>query len=449
MKWHNKHILNIASLAITLLVTANCEQTKTPDSNEATHTSQAIIQTNSSPQRGAITDRFGHPLAVTNSTTNQRHYPQKSTAAHIIGHISHNQLNNQINTTHPKSEGTIEGKIEGKSGLEKAFNHLLTPKHGNNNYQGATITTTLDLAWQQRAEGVLKHYCKRGAFVVIDVETGEILVLASRPSYDLNLWVPKMKQENYDKLLKDPSKPMFARAFQAAYPPASVFTTISKFAQSNPDPQAFITIARKMGYGIPTGLPLHHENPGLLLSNKYTQKIYNHDIREGDIDNAAIGQGTTLATPLQVAQSMAIIVNKGKRIKLHLIKQIQTPDGTISKQAKTETLETIHLDQQALQEIKHAMHTEVNTENTTAQNATLNYTSVCGKASTAQWGSYDKKIQLGWFAGFLPSDKPKYAFAIIHEGTHNEKVMGEKHATKIFRAFFNALETQISSRHQK
>ena len=91
---------------------------------------------------------------------------------------------------------------------------------------GNTVVTTIDLTWQQHAESVLRTHSRRGAFVVVDIKTGEILVLASRPSYDINKWVPFISHDDYNELRNDKASPMFARAFQGAYPPASTFKPV-------------------------------------------------------------------------------------------------------------------------------------------------------------------------------------------------------------------------------
>ena len=82
---------------------------------------------------------------------------------------------------------------------------------------GRTVVTTLNLDWQQHAEKVLKDSCQRGAFVVVDIPTGEVLVLASRPSYDINVWIPRISNEELGVLTEDTSRPMFGRAFQGLY----------------------------------------------------------------------------------------------------------------------------------------------------------------------------------------------------------------------------------------
>jgi len=300
----------------------------------------------------------------------QRVYPQKKSAAHIIGYTGSTRRNLEegpINYGDP-----LFWEMNGRSGLEQTFNKVLTGKKGllklqyNSKGQemsreetppepGGTVVTTIDMDWQRRAENVLRKHCKRGAFVVIDVETGDVLVMASRPSYDLNLYVPFISQEDHDILTNDPGKPLFARAFQGEYPPASAFKVVTGIAalhtggikrytklecpafiklgnikmydwsrahrghldavsattvSNNPffiqaalacearKPGAFMNIATQFGYGSRTGLPLQGERPGSILTEEYAQRAFKRSIKQGDIANASIGQGAMLATPL-------------------------------------------------------------------------------------------------------------------------------------------------------
>src|SRR5690606_31575215 len=92
---------------------------------------------------------------------------------------------------------------------------------------GDTMVTTLDLEFQQICEDELRQHTKRGAFVMMDVQTGDIIALASWPSFDINLFVPSATQAVLDKLTNDKNKPLRGRAFMDIYPPASTFKVIT------------------------------------------------------------------------------------------------------------------------------------------------------------------------------------------------------------------------------
>ena len=449
----------------------------------------------------------------------QRVYPEKESAAHIIGYTGSTRKNLEegpINYGDP-----LFWEMTGRAGLEETFDDILTGKKGllklqyNSQGQemnreaippepGGTVVTTIDMDWQRRAEDVLSKYCKRGAFVVIDVETGDVLVLASRPSYDLNLRVPFMKQKDLDELLADPSKPLFARAFQGEYPPASAFKVVTALAalkteaigrqtklecpafiklgnikmfdwsrahrghlnvteattvSNNPffiqaalacearKPGAFMNIATQLGYGSRTGLPLQGERPGNILTEEYAQRTFNRSIKQGDIANASIGQGAMLATPLQVAQSMAGVANDGILPKLNLIKQLQNSRGVITVASKPADRYDTSVNKDLIKVIKTGMYRVVNAPNGTGKQAATSYSVISGKTGTAQWGPPSKEQRLAWFAGFFPLSKPKYAFAVLYEGSPHESISGGKKAGPMIPAFFNPLKSVAFDRH--
>ncbi len=450
----------------------------------------------------------------------QRVYPQKASAAHIIGYVGSKSLKLEkgpINYGDP-----LFWELEGRGGLEKHYNETLSGIDGQRKLQydshgrevrrqdfppkpGGTVVTTIDLEWQKRAERVLKRYSRRGSFVVIDIETGEILVMASRPSYDLNLWVPYMDNDAYKKLLNDKSKPLYARAFQGLYPPASAFKVVTGIAaletkaiykntkldcpkyiklgnhkfwdwskasrgpisinyattmSNNPffiqaalksekkQPGRFMTVASLLGYGKRTGLPLDSEAKGNLLSNEYTLRKYKRTIKQGDIANSAIGQGPILASPLQVAQSMAGIANDGVLPKLHLIRQVQNNKGVITMASKPQDRDQPTIDPKAVHIVKQGMYSVVNEKYGTGRRGSISYALLCGKTGTAQWGPKGLNQNLAWFAGYFPHKNPKYAFAVLYEGAPGEKVSGGKSAAPMVPAFFNPLQGQAFSRHR-
>lgn len=450
----------------------------------------------------------------------QRLYPENSCAAHIIGYVgsvSRNLERGPINYGDP-----LFWELEGRGGLEKKFNKTLTGTPGKRKLQydsfgrevrrvdiapkpGGTVVTTIDLKWQKRAERVLRQNCKRGAFVIIDIETGEVLVMASRPSYNLNLWVPYMKPDDYDKLLKDKGKPLYARAFQATYPPASAFKVITGLAaldtgaitrtsgfncpahiklgnhkfrdwskrsrgylrinsglkySNNPffiqaalaaerkQKGRFMTVASLFGYGVRTGLPLESEASGNLLTEEYTLRRFKRGIKQGDVANASIGQGAILASPLQVAQSMAGIANNGILPQIYMIKQVQNAKGVITRANKPSDRYKSKIALKNINIIKQGMYDVVNASDGTGKRAATSYSVICGKTGTAQWGPESLNQKLAWFAGFFPLDKPKYAFAVLYEGSPHEAVSGGRLAAPMIPAFFNGLEDEAFVRHE-
>ena len=131
--------------------------------------------------------------------------------------------------------------FKGRSGLEKSFDELLTGKDGIVNYTfddsgilvekrvitpaepGHSVVTTLNLEMQRLAEAQLAEKSRRGAAVVVDADSGDILALASHPGFDPNLFVPYIGAQEFNQLNNDPDVPLFNRSISAAYPPGSTF----------------------------------------------------------------------------------------------------------------------------------------------------------------------------------------------------------------------------------
>lgn len=442
----------------------------------------------------------------------RRVYPEDGLAAHILGYAgSVGKLpTGPINFNEPLWE-----ESEGRAGLEKLFDRQLTgeagmkrllfDERGNKLLEeqvkrprpGGTVVTTLNLKWQKLAENVLRKGCERGAFVVIDVVTGEVLVMASRPAFDLNTFIPGISSEDFKALQDDPANPLFGRAFQSAYPPASAYKPVvalaalndgvvtefsdvyspaairignhtfknwSKVPEGNIDvkraiarscntwfyqvgidvgPSSFLGLSRRLGMGEKSGLPLIGETPGLVPTNEWMLKNEGRRILDGDTANMSIGQGSLLASPLQVAQMMAGIGNGGALPKLTLVSQVQDTRGRVVKSSVPEKKNWLGIDEMAVEIVREGMRDVVDKGYGTGKSGGLSYTSLAGKTGTAQWGPPGLNQRLAWFAGFLPADNPRYSFAVLYEGKPGETVSGGRKAAPMVRSFFEPLEDEI------
>lgn len=451
------------------------------------------------------------PEGLTLLPVYQRFYPEKSVAAHLIGYIGAQT----VLPSGPINEGDpLFQSVMGKSGFEKVFDQklrgepglkkMIFDKSGNKVLDepirrprpGGNVVTTIDLDWQRYAERVLREGSKRGAFVVIDIQTGEVLVMASRPTYDLNEFVPYITQERYTELATDPASPLFSRAYQSAYPPASTFKPVITLAaisngairydqtfncpykikigeiymrnhsaghqgwvgakralakSINPwfyqvgiktGPQAFLSVARRLGYGSKTGLPLLGETPGVAPTPDYIQKQMGRTTTDGDTANLSIGQGLMEASPLQVAQAMAAIGNGSVLMELQLVRQIQDFHGRVIEAPTFKKRNELSLSPIALKTTKEGMRNVVHAPYGTGTRADLGFTIMCGKTGTAQWKPA-KNQNLAWFSGFFPFDNPRYAFAVVYEGVPGENVSGGRKAAPMVKRFFRNFRTEI------
>ena len=422
-----------------------------------------------------------------------RAYPSGKVAGHIIGYVGKTGRNlDGIIDNHE----TLWPETEGRDGLEQTFNQLLTGKHGEykltfdkdgrktserlikSAVPGNNIVTTLDLQLQQLVEKALAAKAKRGAIVIVDPTDGDILAMASCPSYDPNIFIPSISAEKFKALQDDPDIPLLARAFRSAYPPGSTFKMVVGIAALEtgavkPDDlyqcvpaiqignmtfhnwkkgdqgaqnfvqaltqscdtwfyqvgikttaQPIIDWALKLGFGAKCGIPLRSEADGRVPNDEYMKATHGRKILNGDIANLSIGQGDTLVTPLQMAQAMAILANAGKFYQTRLVRQVQSINHEIVTAYEEREKRTLDISQETMNQVREGMIDVVNGANGTGHEGQLDTVEVAGKTGTAQWGPKNKERTAAWFAGFLPADAPRYAFAAVYEGDVGSKVHG-------------------------
>ncbi len=442
-----------------------------------------------------------------------RKYPEKETAGHIIGYTG---VKAKLPTGPINHNDPIFERMEGRSGLEQKFNKQLTGRpglwrlmydesgkkildeHQEKPRPGGTVVTTLNLKWQKVAEEALrKCTIGRGAFVMVDVHTGEVLVMASVPNFDPNKFVPSISQKDYDELRNDDNNPLVSRAFAGVYPPASTFKTItvaaalhlgiiqentyincpfaikignhwfknhSKFAgnincitalavSNNPfmyqiaatrEPcigsERLCNIARRFGYGSVTGLPIA-DKAGNVPDEAWMFRHYGRSFMKGDAANKSIGQGPLLATPLQVAHAMAGIANGTYLPKLQLVRQMLDAEGNVVYQFTPSAQSNLKDMSSALATVRKGMRAVV--YNGSGRRAALSYTDNAGKTGTAQWGRPSDDCRLAWFAGFLPADEPRYAYAALYEGKPHQRISGGRMAAAIVKMFFENIKSDM------
>jgi penicillin-binding protein 2 len=343
---------------------------------------------------------------------------------------------------------------------------------------GHTVVTTLDLHLQELAEKALEAKAKRGAIVLVDPNNGDILAMASWPNYDPNAFTPTISAEKFKALQDDPDIPLLPRAFRSSYPPGSTFKvavgiaalesgavrsdeeydcmpaiqignlTFHNWKKTDRGPLNFVQAltescdtwfyqvgiktgaepilawAQKLGFGAKSGIPLRGEVEGRVPNDQYMKATHGRKLLNGDIANLSIGQGDTQATPLQMAQAMAIIGNGGTFYQTRLVQQVQTVDNEIVTAFQVREKKTLGASPSTMEQLRTGMVAAVNGPAGTAHQASLDYVEVAGKTGTAQWGPKAKERTAAWFAGFVPADHPQYAFAALYEGEVGTKAHG-------------------------
>jgi penicillin-binding protein 2 len=434
-----------------------------------------------------------------------RVYPNGKVAGQIVGYTGKTGRNpDGIVDNHE----TLWPETEGREGLEQTFNDMLKGKHGEYKLTfdkdgrktseklitppepGYNVVTTLDLRLQQLAEKALEAKAKRGAIVIIDPNNGDILALASWPTYDPNLFVPSISAEQLKLLQDDKDIPLLPRAYRSSYPPGSTFkiavgiaalesgavhpddqyecvpsiqignVTFHNWKKGNrgalnfvqaltescdtwfyqvgirTGAQPIIDWALQLGFGAKCGIPLRGEVEGRVPNDEYMKATHGRRLLNGDIANMSIGQGDTQATPLQMAQAMGVVANGGTLYQTRLVQQVQTFDNQIVTAYQVRAKRTLNLSSETLDEVHTGMINVVNGAGGTAHQASLDNAEVAGKTGTAQWGPKNKERTAAWFAGFLPADQPRYAFAAVYEGDVGSKVHGGSTAAPMIADVF-------------
>jgi len=359
---------------------------------------------------------------------------------------------------------------------------------------GYNIVTTIDLNLQRLCEEALAKGCKRGAMVVVDPNLGDVLAIASWPPINPNWFVPNISQTDFDALRNDPNNPLIPRSFRSAYPPGSTFKTfvgLAAMQAGKVDPsdefpcpasmeignltfrnwkkegsgdlnfvdaltqscnpyfyqvglkigaRPIYEMAQRLGLGVRTGIPLASETNGRIPTDEYMVKVYKRKFMPGDIANLSIGQGDTLISPLQMAQAMAAVGNGGTLLQMRLVQQIQGIDGKIITAYDPRARGSITIDKKVMAALRKGLVNVVNSGAGTAGRASLDNTIVAGKTGTAQWGPKNNERTAAWFAGFVPSEKPRYAFAVVYEGeAGNDEVHGGTFAAPIAGRVFKEI----------
>lgn len=410
-----------------------------------------------------------------------RRYFYPESLVHILGRcgiISREEYEN--------STGYSYNDYIGKQGVEKTFESVLRGQDGlraKEKYTqrgikkffedvdavaGKDVILTIDLHLQQKVEEALSftvsntYGARGGAFVITDINSGEILASASNPSYNITEFNKK-----YAILSKDADKPFFNRCISGLYEPGSTFKPITAIAAMESGnlsadetiktrgkyeyfDQTFrcniyretgkthgtIDVSRALGvscnyffyelgkrtgiekiaefatlFGLdnPTGIELKEETTGTIATPE-NRKKRGGVWYGGDALQASIGQSDNLFTPLALTNYVAALGNGGKVYSAHILKGIKDADGSISYRAP-QILRKVNLKNETFDAIKKGM-LDVTT-NGTAKEVFRDFpVSVAGKTGTSQVSGRTN----GLFIGYAPAENPKIAFCVVIEG---------------------------------
>ena len=462
---------------------------------------------------GRITD--GKYRGVTIKTAAARVYNTKL-AAHILGTVGaiwQEEWRSDESTGYVgyADKGYNMNDLVGKDGVEKAFEEYLHGKDGKRlittdengkitgelytrePQPGGTVALTIDIDLQQVVEDTLASTIqgmidkdsneRGGAAAVIQVGTGEVLAMASYPTYDLETF-----NQDYDELVKDERLPMFNRATQGVYAPGSTFklcTSVAALEEGiitpstiiedkgiytyyvDPQPMCWIwrqahtthgrinvsqaivdscnyfyyevgrltgikkldEYATAFGLGQSTGIEIGDVS-GVLASPEWAE-AHDREWTDGQTITAAIGQSYNLFTPLQLANYVATLVSGGEHYEAHLLKNVKSYDNSrIIDVYDKGPLNEMHISESTMAAVTKGMH---NLTHDSLQGAFSRCVVEAGaKTGSAQVGT---DIANGTFVAYAPYDDPEIAIAIVVEKGGSGSLLANA-AVDIINAWF-------------
>jgi len=347
---------------------------------------------------------------------------------------------------------------------------------------GHHLVLTLDTRVQEEVERLMTGTEEEpivGSAVVMKVQTGEIIAMTSKPSFDPNLFSAGISIQDWRKLITNKQHPLQNKAIDGQYPPGSVYKIVAAYAALEENVMTpeetifcpgyfklgrrtyrcwnwgghgdmnlhdalvqscdtyFYTVgirlgvdrlsryAQMLGLGQLTHINLIGEKKGLTPTKEWKLKHRGEEWIAGETVSVSIGQGFNLVTPLQQTRLLATVANGGMLLKPYLVRQVRDKDGRVIRDIYPEIQSKLNGRPSSLELIREALLGVVNEDRGTARRARLKSIKVAGKTGTAQVvrmksGPREKEIPYqyrdhAWFAAFAPFENPEIAVAVIIE----------------------------------
>ncbi|MFV9875481.1 MAG: penicillin-binding protein 2 [Rickettsiales endosymbiont of Dermacentor nuttalli] len=417
-----------------------------------------------------------------------RFYPYKSLFAHLVGYtglpsekeIAVNALLNHPDIKVGKTgiEATMNAELSGELGVKRmevnAYGVRIRELSREEAKSGQGINLTIDVRLQEILASKLDS--KGAIAVLMDINTGGVLAMASTPSFDPNQFTKGLSSNYWEELINDPYFPLINKAISVQYPPGSLFKLVVAIAalEVGISPEMFVNcpgytmlgerkfhcwregghgdvnmltaitvscncyfwaiarrigiekisqVAYKLGLGAKTGIELPNEFVGIIPDRRWKKKKYKKDWQLGDTLNSAVGQGFVSTTILQLAVMVARIAS-GKQVRPCLISSIDNQTVTIN------TFNDLDIDPKNLAIVRKGMEAVVNLPMGVAYGYRIvnDHQRMAGKTGTSQVISKRhanddlSKLNVAWFnrnhglfAGYAPVENPKYACAVLVE----------------------------------
>jgi penicillin-binding protein 2 len=430
-----------------------------------------------------------------------RHYAYGDLGAHAVGYL--NEVSAE-DLERLEGQDYRAGDRIGRSGIERSLESVLRGQSGHRRLvvnargrrderldelvdvraevrepiPGRDVVLTLDMNLMRIVQRAFRGH-PSGAAVVVDVRTGRIRAMYSKPAYDLNEVTGRLSTARYQEMTNDPFRPLIDKTIYESYFPGSTFKPFTALAALNDGvidaAQRFECIgyhkigsqrmrctaahgevdlrmaliqscnvyfwrvaelvglerltryARDFGLGERTGIGINSEARGFLATREWYEEHFGR-FRVGYTLNTAIGQGNTRLTLLQLTLAYAAMANGGTLYAPQLIERIEAPDGTIIEDMEPRARRRISVTTEQLDWMRPVLEGVVNHESGTAFGARIEGgVSIAGKTGTAEVTTRGSRPGTtarnawyfnrshGWFAGFAPADDPEVAISIIVE----------------------------------
>jgi len=349
--------------------------------------------------------------------------------------------------------------------------------------ESSSLYTTFDREFQKKVQDILGS--RLGAIVVLEVNTGRVLALATYPRFDPNLFATGISPWDWQSLQSDWRRPLVNRATQGTYPPGSVFKIVTMAAgmeagglsasstflcrgvwtglgpewpktcwlrsgHGNISLEKALTVscditfyqvglmlngvdenllpdyARRCGFGAPTGIEIEEE-AGLVPDPAWKIQAKGEGWAPGDTVNMAIGQGELLVTPLQVANLLAAVGNGGTLYRPQVVEMIASDPNEPEWTFRPVELARLPIGEEHLAVIRDSLYKVTAASYGTAYRAFEGFAlTAAGKTGTAESG---QRLPHAWFAGYVPAEDPEIAIAVIVEHAGE----GSVYAAPLFR----------------
>jgi len=447
-----------------------------------------------------------------------RRYPEGFRAAHLLGSVGEVTADDLQD---PASQGLEPGDALGKAGIEQTYDETLRGDNGLTRIQvdslgrikgelqseipepGDSLRLTIDPDVQAAGEAALSSIGLPGAFVTMDVNNGEVLGMASNPTFDPSIFTRPLSQEQVDSLWnEDQGAPMFNRAIGGAYPVGSVYKPITAiagldagsitpstvvqdngkieisgqvFTNAGSEPHGPVDLRRAMevssdvyfyllgadmngtsklqfwsrqfGIGETTGIDLPGESGGLLPTPAWRNDLFAKGETDrpwavGDNVQLAIGQGDLQADPLQMAVAYAALGNGGSIVKPHTALQSEDAAGRVVEEYQPEINRTIEIDPAARETIMAGLNDAAQAPDGTSYGVFGGFpVPVAGKTGTAERPPNGDQ---SWYVVLAPYPNPKIVTAVtVEEGGFGADTAAPI-ALQVLSAYFNREATAVS-----